>query len=36
MPRAVDVAGLSDESVALDDIAARMSVLAGAGRSLKV
>lgn len=36
MPRAVDAAGLSDESVALDDIAARLAVLAGAGRSLKV
>lgn len=36
MPRAVDAAGLSDESVALDDIAARLAALAGAGRSLKV
>lgn len=36
MPRAVDAAGLSDESVALDDIAARLATLAGAGRSLKV
>ncbi len=36
MPRAVDTAGLSDESVCLDDIAGRLSVLAGAGATLKV
>lgn len=33
MPRAVDVAGLSDESVALDDIAGRLAALASWGRA---
>lgn len=36
MPRAVDLAGLSDESVALDDLAARLSALASCGRGVKV
>lgn len=36
MPRAVDAAGLSDESVALDDLAGRLSALATCGRGAKV
>ena len=36
MPRAVDVAGLSDETVALDDLASRLTTLAGCGRVSKV
>ncbi len=33
MPRAVDAAGLSDESVALDDLAGRLASLASCGRA---
>ena len=36
MPRAVDAAGLSDESAPLEEIAARLAVLAGAGRAVRV
>jgi two-component system, chemotaxis family, protein-glutamate methylesterase/glutaminase len=36
MPRAVDVAGLSDESVALDDMADRLTVLAARGSAARV
>lgn len=36
MPRAVDAAGLSDESVALDEIATRLATLAGTAQALRV
>ncbi len=36
MPRAVDVAGLSDESIALDDLADRLTTLAGRGSAARV
>lgn len=33
MPRAIDTAGLNDESVALDDLAGRLASLANCGRA---